>query len=445
MPPVTTGIARDSAELIRALQDDHEFDVFVDDSNVADRERGHREVVPGTTRLRSAHDFVPRHLHRPYDLIVYQLGNSSHHDYEWPYLFRYPGLAVLHDSHLHHARAASLLRTMRPDDYRAEFAANHPGADRNLAELAVAGFDSHIHYSWPMTRLVAETSRMAAVHTAAAAVRLRTDAPQARVEVVRLGHGELVDGTRTAAFREQTRRRYGISTAATVFGCFGGLSPDKRLPQVLAAFKATRAYAPDTHLLLAGSIASHYDLRREIAHHGLEPHCTMTGYIEKDEDLTACIAACDATLNLRWPTAREVSGPWLRCLAAGKPTVTIDLAHMTHVPSIDPRTWRAPRSQAGPACTIAIDIVDEDHSLRLAMRRLALDASLRDTLGQAAQRYWLAHHTPEAMAADYRRVIALAASVEALPRPVPAHVTNRGAGTLRRVMQEFGLPVPLGL
>ena len=27
--------------------------------------------------------------------------------------------------------------------------------------------------------------------------------------------------------------------------------------------------------------------------------------------------ACDVSLNLRWPTAREMSGPWLRALAAG--------------------------------------------------------------------------------------------------------------------------------
>lgn len=435
MPPVTTGIARVSADLVDALSDDHEIDVFVDEGNLS----------RGSVAWRSAHDFIPRHRLRPYDLIVYQLGNSSHHDFEWPYLFKYPGLVVLHDAHLHHARAACLLRTRRADDYRAEFAANHPEADRSLAELAVAGFDSHVHYSWPMTRLVAQRSRVVAVHSPAAVEWLRATAPAARVETIRLGHGELVDAERTTVLRDETRRHYGISEDAIVFGCFGGLSPDKRLPQVLAAFAATRAYAPHAHLLLAGSVPPHFDLRREIAQRGMETQCTVTGYIERDEQLTACIAACDATINLRWPTAREVSGPWLRCLAAGRPTVTIDLAHMTHVPSIDPRTWRSPRGQTAAACTIAIDIIDEDHSLRLAMRRLALDAALRDTLGGAARAYWSAHHTPAAMAADYRRVIALAATVEPAAPALPAHVTDTGAGTLRHVMQEIGLPVPFGL
>ena len=57
----------------------------------------------------------------PYDLVVYQLGNAACHDYMWGYLFRYPGLVVLHDAQVHQARAQSLLGgwTPRRDDYHA--------------------------------------------------------------------------------------------------------------------------------------------------------------------------------------------------------------------------------------------------------------------------------------------------------------------------------------
>ncbi len=55
--------------------------------------------------------------------------------------------------------------TLRADDYRAEFASNHPGRERRLAELAVAGFDTTCYYDWPMTRLVARASRLVAVHS----------------------------------------------------------------------------------------------------------------------------------------------------------------------------------------------------------------------------------------------------------------------------------------
>jgi glycosyltransferase involved in cell wall biosynthesis len=463
MPPVATGVAACSADLVAALtlrrdhpielrrdhqiERDHQIDVFVDEA-VA-------RVAPGT---RSAHDFVWQHQQQPYDLTVYQVGNSSHHDYQWPYLFRYPGLTVLHDAHLHHARAAALLRTFRAGDYRTEFAWNHPGANADIAELAVAGFDNHLYYAWPMTRLVVRASRLVAVHSVALAARLRAEVPDARITAIRLGHGRPLSVEEATDAGSRARARYGIAPDAIVFGCYGGLSPDKRLPQVLTAFAATRAYVPAAHLLLAGAVPEHYDLRKDIERHGLIDSVTLTGYLATDEAFTESIAACDIALNLRWPTAREVSGPWLRCLAAGKPTLIVDLAHMADVPTLDPRSWQpnivssgvsragdeGHRSPAGPSapCAVAIDILDEDHSLRLAMRRLGTDPRLRATLGRAARAYWEHEHSIDAMVADYRQLIVDAVGHPAAPVPLPAHLLDDGRGTVDRVLEPFGLPAP---
>ena len=445
MPPVATGIARCSADLIAALGRDHEIDVFVDERNLQGcQEAGGAGGGPAADACRSAHDFVWRHHRAPYDLIVYQLGNSSHHDYQWPYLFRFPGLVVLHDAHLHHARAACLLRTSRADDYRAEFAANHPDGDPNLAELAIAGFDNHLHYLSPMTKLVLERSRMTAVHSSTTAERLRSEAPSARIESIRLGHGVLLTDEDAARLGAEVRTRYRIPSGAMVFGCYGGLAPDKRVPQILSAFAAARASIANAHLLLAGTVADHYDPRADIARLGLEDSTTLTGYLERDDELTAAIAACDVALNLRWPTAREVSGPWLRCLAAGRPTVTIELAHLSYVPSIDPRTWLSSANGAAPACTVAIDIADEEHSLRIAMRRLAVDRDLRGALGRAGREYWLANHSIEHMADDYRRVIARASASPPASAPLPGHLLETADRTLLAVLSEVGVEVPPG-
>jgi glycosyltransferase involved in cell wall biosynthesis len=442
MPPVATGIARCSADLVGRLQDEHEIDVFVAGANLPAR----RGPARGP-QLQSAHDFVWRHHTSPYDLVVYQMGNSSHHDYEWPYLFRYPGLVVLHDAHLHHARAACLLRTFRADDYRREFRANHPDVSPDLAELAVAGFDSHQYYAWPMTKLLVERSRRVAVHTEALAEWLRRESPAASIEAIRLGHGVALADEEAARARTAMRTRLCIPDDAIVFGCYGGLTPDKRVPQILEAFAAVRASMPAGRLLLAGSLAPHCDVRGIVERLGVGDGVTITGYLDTDEDLTAAIAACDVAVNLRWPTAREVSGPWLRCLAAGRPTITIDLAHATRVPSIDPRTW-APNQAAEQPCTVAIDIVDEDHSLRVAMRRLASDADLRERLGAAARQYWHRHHSIDAMIDDYRGLIARAAESPAPPaalESLPRHLRDTGAGTLRAVMDQFGVAAPFSL
>lgn len=425
MPPVRSGVAACSAELVPELQTRHDIDVFVDQLPAPDR------------GIHSAHDFLWRHRQRPYDLNVYQLGNSSHHDYLWPYLFRFPGLTVLHDAHLHHARAVSLLQHRREADYRAEFAANHPDADARVAELAIAGFDSYLYYMWPMVRGVIEASRLSGVHSRALARQLQEDLATSTVEHIRLSHGSLVDETRERTARQRIRAQYGIASDAMTFGCFGGLTADKRVAQILDAFGATLPYVPDARLLLAGAAAPHMDLAGAIRRRGLDREVVIAGYLETDTELTDGIAAVDVTLNLRWPTARETSGPWLRSLAAGKPTIVIDLLQLVDVPSVDPRTW-VPRMSDRAPVTVAIDILDEDHSLRLALRRLARDTSLRRTLGVAAREHWQREHSPEGMSADYQRLMEQARSTPAPRRSLPRHLVNDGTRVLDALLTPFG-------
>ena len=449
MPPVRSGIASYSSDVVTELRRDYQVDVYVDASSDAAR----LQIDPGEAGTpRSAHDFVWQHHKQPYDLTIYQVGNSSHHDFLWPYLFRFPGLTVLHDAHLHHARAAALLREKRAGHYRAEFAANHPDLRRDFAELAVAGFDTHLLYAAPMTRLVVDASRVTAVHAHGLLARLREESPSARLETIRLGHGRRVSAEGRSAARACVRRALHLAEETPLFGVFGGLSPEKRIPQILDATARVRPYLPEMRLLLAGAPASHYDLTADIARHGLQDVVLLTGYIEADEALTDHMAACDVSLNLRWPTAREVSGPWLRALAAGVPTITMDLAHLADVPSLDPRTWRATGCSTHTACdsaepvTVAIDILDEDHSLQLAMRRLGSDAELRSTLSTAGQHYWEREHSHEAMLADYRRAIdsaleqpARGVRVNMDPPAWPAHLKDSAAGTLNALLAPFDI------
>ena len=120
---------------------------------------------------------------------------------------------------------------------------------------------------------------------------------------------------------------------------------------------------------------------------------TFAGYVA-DVEIDDYLAASDVCLCMRWPTSRETSASWLRCLAAGKPTISTDLVHTADVPTLDPRNWSVldarlksrpteqklpteelltePEPHAEPIgpVGVSIDILDEDHSLKLAMRRL---------------------------------------------------------------------------
>ena len=88
-------------------------------------------------------------------------------------------------------------------------------------------------------------------------------------------------------------------------------------------------------------------------------------------------------------------------------------AHASDGPALDPRDWTiagraAARDAAGRAVdpvAVAIDILDEDHSLGLAVARLAANPELRTELGRAARRLWETRFTLERMTAGYSQSI----------------------------------------
>jgi hypothetical protein len=132
-----------------------------------------------------------------------------------------------------------------------------------------------------------------------------------------------------------------------------------------------------------------------------------------DEAIGGYLAAADVCLCLRWPTAQEMSASWLHCLAAGRATVISDLAHLVDIPTIAPGEQPSP-GHVEPVA-LRIDLLNEESSLALAMRRLAEDSNAGAGLARAGHAYWSANHTREIAANDYRRIIK-----DALTRPAPS-------------------------
>lgn len=470
LPPIRSGISAYSAELLPSLAAGNEIEVFVDDRRVALNAQAQQlnDVCPAIM-VCSAHDFPWKYFRRPYDLVIYQMGNAECHDYMWPYLHRYPGLVVLHDAQLHHARARSLLWQRRSDDYRAEFAYNHPRVKADLAEYAVAGLGGPIYYLWPMLRTVMESAKLVAVHNARVADQLRNTFPGTPVDTISMGVADLSkSGTENPAPNAtgrsdledrntetgscmpelDVRARHGIPRDVVVFAAFGMVTPEKRVSQALRALAATLCVAPDAHLLFVGETAAYFDALKEVRAAGVADHVTVTGFVP-DSELGAYLRTADVALCLRWPTSRETSASWLRCLAAGKPTLTTDLIQTVDVPTLDPRTWTVLHASDDTGdepqpVSISIDIVDEDHSLKHACRRLAVDAALRQELGRAARAFWEREHTIDRMVADYRTAIAHA---HACPTParatLPAHLLDDQTAHARGMLEEFEIAVDM--
>lgn len=412
LPPALTGIAGYSADILPLLDAaGDEIDRFT---------------------ASNAHEFAWRRRH-PYDLVVYQLGNSEWHDYMWPYMFTSPGLVVLHDARLHHARAALLFRHRRRDDYRREFAYDHPDAP-DAADYALEGLRGSPFYFWPMTRAVVNAAKLVAVHNAFVAEELRALYPAAQVERIRLGVPPMIP---SKGARETIRRAHGIPASSVVFIAFGLVTPEKRIEPILRALGTLVARGADVHLLIAGG-NGFPGLDDVVAAQRLGDRVHLTGYVEEDR-IADHLAAADVSLSLRWPTAEETSGAWAESLSASRPTIITSLPHTADVPAIDARTWQPTRRSRDPIA-VAVDLLDEDTTLVATMARLAEDAALRERLGRAAHAYWAAEHDVRLMADDYRRVIALAA---ARPAPatdtLPAHLTDDHSGHAMAIAREIGV------
>ncbi len=441
-PPQPTGVAGRSVDVTRELaRRDHAIDVFVDEREILLPVRL-PETPPqrGEARLSSAHDFIWRHRRDPYDLVVYQIGNSALHEFIWPYLFRWPGLVVLHDARLHHARGRALLRRGKRKAFRAEFRFDHPDAGEG-AELGVRGFSGVYYYQWPMVRAVVESARLVATHARGTQTALAEEFPGRTIAHIALGMGR--QDQMSDARRAAVRGTWGLGPGAVAFGVFGGLTEEKRLDVILRAFAAARARIPQARLVLGGAVSAELDLDGLIASLGLSDVVQRLRPLD-DQEFEDSIASVDVCLNMRWPTALEMSGPWVQAIAAGRATVITDLAHLTDIPTLDPRTWRrhgpGPESIDGDAeaIAVAIDLLDEEHSLRLAIEMLGESASLRARLGAAARRYWEREHTLERMTDDYQRAISRAAAFGAPEVALPAHLRPDALAFARTIAEPFG-------
>jgi glycosyltransferase involved in cell wall biosynthesis len=502
LAPVRSGIGSYSAMVLPALAARHDIAIFVGDDVWAGRRAearvgpdGFAAVASAWGPIRSVYDFAPLHSASPFDLVVYQLGNAGCHDHMWAYLTRYPGLVVLHDAQLHQSRAHSLIARGRAEDLRAELAFGHPDVPAGVAEWILAGLGNSGAPIWPFTALPVASARAVVVHYPALAADIREAHPGLDVHVIRHGAPDLAragvnsqlptaksqgtpnDQLPTGAAETAPSKAWelGIGDSLEVgswklgvradrpltFAAFGLVTPEKRVPQILRALRAVRDSVrggrPAPRLKLVGDLSPHYDVAADARAHGVEDLVEVAGWTD-DDAFDRAILDADVCLCLRWPTNREASGPWLRALAAGKPTVINDLAHLVDLPTLDPRTWAVQvaspaAADAGriwrreEAIAVAVDILDEDHSLAIAMRRLALDPGLRADLGAAARRHWAAGHTLAHMADDYERAIHAAAAAPAQSwadrtgRPLPPHATGDGTALLRRLAAEVGVAV----
>jgi hypothetical protein len=158
------------------------------------------------------------------------------------------------------------------------------------------------------------------------------------------------------------------------------------------------------------------------------------------------LKAADVVVAMQWPTFGRPLTDALSGLAAGRAVIVAETASTAHWPCLDPQTWqpRSPSIGAGKIeapIAVSIDPRDEEHSLMLALTRLANDAALRAALGDAARAWWERHATVAQAVQSWTALLDDARTRPAPPRPAgwPAHLDADGSVTTTAILDQFGV------
>ena len=440
LPSSSASLPCHRTALLARLKDRYAIDRYIGTAP------GQRHNVP--PRTFSAHDFVWKQLQDPYDLTVYDVADSPRHDFVWPYLVRYPGLVVLHDERLHRSRARILFAQARGDAYHAEFHYNHPEANPDIPELNLAMLVGATSELWPMRRVIIESSRLLVAPNAWMAATLKTEASHDRIEVIEPGAPKVHLSPEN---RQRIRSQHGIAADTVVFSMVGPLTPECRADSVWSAMALLRHEVPQAHLLICGEAD---DVHRNIPDQ-LDITAPVTWLSSAETlDTSALISASDVCICLEWPSGRHAMMSLVESLAAAKPSIVTDLADRVDIPSLDPRDWhlrplasvhgRTGAFSPDAAC-VSIDILDEDHSLPLAMIRLASDPALRAKLGSGAEALWERRFTFDRLVRDFEAAITRALKVslsDVRQAELPAHLRADGTERVRSILAPFGVWLP---
>ena len=131
LPPQRTGVADYSKELLPALAQHAQLDLWVDEPTTI-------EQPPHSRTFNYVDRPEARDALRDYDSVIYHMGNSPAHRNIYRMLLAVPGIVVLHDFVLHHFFAAYYLETLgSPASYIAEMAYNYGPAGEEQARHAL--------------------------------------------------------------------------------------------------------------------------------------------------------------------------------------------------------------------------------------------------------------------------------------------------------------------
>lgn len=380
--PQPSGISDYSEELLPYLAQYAEVVLFV--------ERG---IVPTNDQLRRHMevrylDELP-HLHKrkPFDTVLYHMGNSPTHVEIYELLLQVPGVVVLHDFVLHHFKLwYAATRQGDIERYHAEMARLYGEQGAATARRMARGQLTDRAFGFPLVEDVVEHATGLIGHSDLVVSRVRQIRPDVPVARVPMGVPLPPMIERNAA-----RARLGLSPSVPIWASFGHINPYKRVESVLRALRRFRIWEPEAQYILVGSVSPSYDLQGLVRRLGLEGAVKTTGYVAPNM-FTDYVAAANVCLNLRFPSAGETSASVLRLLGAGRPVLVSAIDALDELPD--------------DVCAKVDGGSAEAMQLLAYGRLMSIAPAIAEQLGKNARAYIAREHSLDGSARGYVEFLA---------------------------------------
>lgn len=401
--PAPSGISDYSEELLPYLGQYADVTLYIEDGL-----RPANPLLAQRLEVRPLRRLERDQRRRPYDALVYHMGNSPAHAGIWGAAQHMPGVVVLHDFVLHHFMlwyAANVQHDVQR--YVWAMAARYGAAGEHMAQLMIRSRFTDAAFDFPCCEPVVAAARGLIAHSRYVQARVAALRPDLPTTVAPMGVPlpPLIE-------RAAARARLGLPAGALILASFGHINAYKRLEPALRALVELRTTWPDALYLLVGSASPHYDMAGLVQRMGLEDAVRITGYVPHAA-FADYVAAADICLNLRYPTGGETSASLLRLLGAGRPTLVSATGAFAELP---------------PGVVAQVDPDAAEGDLILAYcRLLAAHPALAAAMGAQARAYVAAHHSLEQAAQCYARFLARLYGWPAVWRVRPAPLWLPGA------------------
>ena len=384
LPPARSGISDYSAELIPHLSRFFDITLFVSQQEVD-------STAFGGLSWHRLQDFKRLHEQKPYDYLIYHIGNSLEHEHIYRYALQYPGVLVLHDFVLHHFIAGITLDRGDRQGYLEHLNLEYGESAEQIAQQILSpGISAQDRYRlfmrYPMNGLLIRRSLGVVCHSEHVrkmVTDIASDMKVCRVPMgIRIPEAEPND-------MQRARTELGLSQNDFIIASFGLVTPNKRIDKVLRALAKMRERYPRSRYLLVGDVEVTYPIRELVTRLNLQQSVEFIGYTSM-KHFERYIQAANVCVNLRFPTAGETSAGLLRIMAAGRPVLVSDTGSF---------------SEIDDEIVLKVGIDNQGKEEVLIERFLCLLAERSDIaekIGASARRHVIESHSLDGCARKYR-------------------------------------------